>query len=133
MLLRVIVAAGAVAITMGTAALAQHGPQAPQPSASLDLQGSKEQRSWRENRHMHAFYDLSVAALAKDPANADVAGFEQKAFGLFRAMATEAGGDPDAMQDHLKLIPRQVVQIAKEDPTVLDSYDNFIVALMGPP
>jgi hypothetical protein len=112
---------------------AQHAPQAPSPAASLDLQGSKEQQAWRDNPHIHAFYDLSVATFAKGPANVDVTSFEQKAFGLFRAMATSAGGDPDAMQDHLKLIPRQVVQIVKEDPTVLDSYDNFMDAMMGPP
>ena len=36
------------------------------------------------------------------------------------------------MVDHLKDIPGQMVGIAKDDPKVLDSYDNFVVALMGP-
>jgi hypothetical protein len=36
------------------------------------------------------------------------------------------------MQDHLKLIPRQVVQIVKDDPKVIDSYDNFVAATFGP-
>jgi len=36
------------------------------------------------------------------------------------------------MVDHLKLIPRQVVQIVKEDPHVLDSYQNFVDATFGP-
>jgi hypothetical protein len=39
---------------------------------------------------------------------------------------------PEGMVDHLKLIPRQVVQIVKEDPHVLDSYDNFVAATFGP-
>jgi hypothetical protein len=39
---------------------------------------------------------------------------------------------PEGMVDHLKLIPRQVVQIVKEDPHVLDSYPNFVAATFGP-
>ncbi len=33
---------------------------------------------------------------------------------------------------HLKLIPRQVVGIVKENPAVLNSYDAFWAALAGP-
>jgi hypothetical protein len=40
--------------------------------------------------------------------------------------------DPDKMQDHLKLIPRQVAQIAKDDPKTLDSYASFVEAVFGP-
>jgi hypothetical protein len=36
------------------------------------------------------------------------------------------------MLDHLKLIPRQVVGIVKENPAVLQSYDAFWAALAGP-
>jgi hypothetical protein len=36
------------------------------------------------------------------------------------------------MLDHLKLIPRQVVGIVKENPAVLASYDSFWTALVGP-
>ena len=32
-----------------------------------------------------------------------------------------------------ELFPRQVVQIAKEDPRVFDSYDRFWEAMVGPP
>ena len=42
------------------------------------------------------------------------------------------GASPEGMVDHLKDIPQQMVGIVKDDPKVLDSYDNFIVALMGP-
>ena len=42
------------------------------------------------------------------------------------------GDGPEHMQDHLKLIPRQIVGIVKDAPKVLDSYDNFVMALMGP-
>jgi hypothetical protein len=36
------------------------------------------------------------------------------------------------MIDHLKNIPREMVGIVKQDPQVLDSYENFLVALRGP-
>jgi hypothetical protein len=36
------------------------------------------------------------------------------------------------MVDHLKLIPGQVVKIAREDPEVLKNYDNFTAAIFGP-
>ena len=51
---------------------------------------------------------------------------------IFRDFGVSIGWKPDAMQDHLKLIPRQVVQIVREDPHVLDSYDNFVAATFGP-
>jgi hypothetical protein len=37
------------------------------------------------------------------------------------------------MVAHLKGIPREVVTIVARDPTTLDSYENFLTALMGPP
>jgi hypothetical protein len=37
------------------------------------------------------------------------------------------------MQDHLKLIPRQIVDIVKEAPHALDSFETFTEALIGPP
>jgi hypothetical protein len=36
------------------------------------------------------------------------------------------------MVDHLKNIPREMVMIVKRDPTVLESYESFMVALRGP-
>ena len=39
----------------------------------------------------------------------------------------------EAMQDHLKDIPRQMIGIVKDDPHALDNYDNFAIALLGPP
>src|SRR5258708_3046977 len=71
-------------------------------------------------------------AFPQGPAKVDVAASEQKSFAIFRDFGASRGMKPDAMQDHLKLIPRQMVQIVKEDPHVLDSYDNFIAAGFGP-
>lgn len=49
-----------------------------------------------------------------------------------RAFAVSRGMDPDATAEHLKPIPGQMIQIAKDDPHVLDSYGAFVVALFGP-
>jgi hypothetical protein len=40
-------------------------------------------------------------------------------------------GSPGPLEHHLKLIPGQVVQIVREDPTVLASYTNFVDATFG--
>jgi hypothetical protein len=81
---------------------------------------------------MHAFYEATRAAFAGGPAKVDVDGYEQKCFAIFRDFAPSMHMTPEGMVDHLKLIPRQVVQIVKEDPKVLDSYRNFVDATFGP-
>jgi hypothetical protein len=125
-------AAGAVAVILGVAgsAAAQHPAPAAKPAASTaNLQG--DDSAWRNSPYIHAFYDLSVASLRGKP-NADVGAYEQKSYAIFRDFGVAMGVGPEHMQDHLKLIPRQIVGIAKDDPKVLDTYDSFIEALMGP-
>ena len=75
---------------------------------------------------------MTKQAFAQGPAKVDVAGYEQQSFALFRDFGKSMGVPPEHMQDHLKLIPRQIVQIVKEDPHVLDSYQNFVDAAFGP-
>ena len=110
------------------AAIADPPPHAATTTKSV--QG--DQSAWINNSHMHDFYRAAVAAFANGASNVDVPAFEAKSHAIFDAFAVSMGADPKAMQEHLALIPKQVVQIAKEDPKVLDNYDNFIVALMGP-
>ncbi len=124
-----ILSALAAVIVLGgplPAALAHPGPG----SSSTNIQG--DQQSWINDPHMHAFYALTVAAFANGPAGVDRAKFEADASALFRDFATARGMNPDAMVDHLKLIPSQVIQIATDDPKTLASYDNFVVAVFGP-
>jgi hypothetical protein len=52
---------------------------------------------------------------------------------IFRALAASLGGQPEALVDHLQDIPRELVGIAKADPSVLDSFETLLVALRGPP
>jgi hypothetical protein len=126
--MRLRLAATAVLAVMTLTVPAFAHPPAP---TSGNLQGG-DQHAWINNPHMHAYYDATVAAFAQGPAKIDVQTYEQKSFAIFREFGVSMGWKPEAMQDHLKLIPRQVVQIVKEDPKVLDSYDNFIAAVMGP-
>jgi hypothetical protein len=113
--------------------VAAAAPAAAQPAsapASANLQG--DQQTWINDPHMHAFYETTKSAFAQGPAKVDVAGYEQKCFAIFRDFGVQRGVGAAHMQDHLKLIPRQVVQIVKDDPKVLDSYDNFVAATFGP-
>jgi len=128
--LRLVAALGALALASAAWAHDPPAPSAPAAPATGAMQG--DQASWIADPHIHAFYDLTVQAFAGGPAKVDEAAFTQNSFALFRAFGAARGVKPEAMVDHLKLIPGQVVQIAREDPAVLDSYDNFVAAVFGP-
>lgn len=117
-------------LTAAAPALAQHA-SAPPTGTTAHMQGNDEQ-AWINDPHMHAFYQATRTAFAAGPAKVDVDGYEQTSFAIFRDFAPVMHMKPEQMVDHLKLIPRQVVQIVKDDPTVLDSYDNFVAATFGP-
>jgi len=117
----------------GAAAQGSHWgkPQAaPNGDVTVKMQG--DQSAWINNDHMRGFYALSQETLGKDAPPLDFASYREKSYAIFRAFGTSVGGDPEMMVDHLKDIPGQMVDIVKDDPEVLDSYDNFVVALMGP-
>jgi hypothetical protein len=114
-----------------TPVLAQH-PQPEQPAGgtiTLDAQGHSPE--WEQAPQWREFYTLSVEML-RGNSSPDVASYEQKSYAIFRAFAQSMGASPEGMIDHLKNIPREVVGIVKDDPNVLDSYENFLVALRGP-
>jgi hypothetical protein len=111
------------------AAMPQGHPTAP---TTKSLQGDSEQSRWINDPPMHAFYEATRTAFANGPAKVDVDAYETKSFAIFREFGASMGMGAQAMQDHLKLIPRQVVQIVKADPKVLDSYPNFVAATFGP-
>ena len=118
------------ALCVAAPAFAQHpGPTKDADHASL--QGGDE-KAWINDPHMHAWFELTRTAFAGGAAKVDVDGYEQKSFAIFRDFAPVMHMSPEGMVDHLKLIPRQVVQIVREDPHVLDSYDNFVAATFGP-
>jgi len=99
-------------------------------SETVSLQG--DQSAWINSPHMHGFYDLTKATLGAGAKDIDFDAYRDASYGIFRAFGASIGMSPDGMVDHLKDIPRQLVGIVKDDPKVLDSYDKFTVALMGP-
>lgn len=100
--------------------------------AAINLQGN-DTEAFFANPNAHAFYDLSVKTFAHGTKGVNFAVYQDQSFAIFRALGASMGVPPAVMQDHLKLIPGQMVQIVTEDPTVLKSYDSFITAMMGPP
>jgi hypothetical protein len=125
-----VVAAGLA--MLAPAAWAQHGT--PPPGETKSLQGSdSELNAWFNNPHLRSFYDLTVATLGKGTGGIDFESYRDQSYAIFRKAGTSMGWKADAMVDHLKDIPRQVVGIVKDDPKVLASYENFMLALMGPP
>ncbi len=111
----------------------QHSPAnhgGPPAGAAVDMQGGP--RAFIDNPNGRAFYALSVATLKPGAPPLDMAAYEAKSFAIFRAMGAAMGMSPEGMQDHLKAIPRQMVQIVKEDPKVLESFETFADALVGP-
>ena len=109
------------------AAVPAHAAPAQPTTVSIQDDGS----AWKRSPHIHAYYDMTVATFAHG-SNIDVDAYEAKSFDIFREFARANHVPEQAMLDHLKLIPRQVVGIVKEDPNVLKSYDNFWTALHGP-
>jgi hypothetical protein len=128
------VAAGLAALALAAPALAQHpAPSAaPATGETRSLQGAS-QAAWINDPHIHAFYELTQKAFAAGPDKVDQAAYTRASYDLFRAFAVSMHAPPEKMVDHLKLIPGQMVQIAKEDPSVLKSYDAFVAAMFGPP
>ena len=110
---------------------ARRGDAAPPQTITLDAQGG-DYPEWFQNPHMVEFYALSVAMLRANAGPVDGAAYEQRAYVIFRGFAASIGADPDGMIAHLKGIPREMVGIVANDPDVLDSYENFLVALRGP-
>lgn len=134
LLLRSFVIAAAMTAAAGCvhdSAQSGGGAAAAQPTTEdvhVDIQGAGE---WKKAPQMRAFYDATVATFANGT-DIDVDAYEARSFAIFREFARASGVSEAGMVDHLKLIPRQVVDIVKEDPAVLKSYDAFWAALAGP-
>ena len=124
--------AALASLSLGHCARAQQATEGAQgETITLDAQGG-DYPEWFQNPHMVEFYALSVEMLRANAGRVDAAAYEQKSYAIFRAFARSLGADPDGMIDHLKAIPREMVAIVRDDPTVLDSYESFLVALRGP-
>ena len=78
-------------------------------------------------------YDLTVTVFAIGAENVELANYQQQMVNYIRTSDTFSEGDREAFVEHVADIPRQLVEIIREDATVLDSCSNFSVALVGPP
>ncbi len=116
-----------VSMTLATSFALVADEQTAQPT-TVDIQGAGE---WKRSPHMRAYYDETLATF-KSGTDIDVDAYEARSFAIFREFARAQRMNEEAMLDHLKLIPRQVVGIVKENPAVLYSYDAFWAALAGP-
>jgi hypothetical protein len=119
---------GALHGKAGSPAHIASNSDAPQP-ATVSI--ADDGADWKRAPQMRAFYDATVAAFANG-SSIDVDAYEAKSFTIFKEFARANGVSEAAMLDHLKLIPRQVVGIVKENPAVLKSYDDFWIAMVGP-
>jgi hypothetical protein len=115
----------ALLVTTGCAQQAKHEPE----PATVNFQDDAAE--WKRSPHMRAYYDETVKTFASGM-DVDVDAYEARSFAIFREFARANGWNEAGMIDHLKLIPRQVVGIVKEDPAVLKSYETFWAALVGP-
>ena len=106
----------------------QSAPRDAPQSTTVDIQGADE---WKRSPHMRAYYDATVATFANGT-EIDIDAYESRSFAIFREFARANRMNEEAMIDHLKLIPRQVVGIVKDNPGVLKDYDTFWAALAGP-
>jgi hypothetical protein len=116
-----------LAALLVTAGCAHESHQTAQPT-TVDIQGASE---WKRSPHMRAYYEETAKTFAKGM-DIDVDAYEARSFDIFREFARANGMNEAGMLDHLKLIPRQIVGIVKENPAVLNDYDAFWAALAGP-
>lgn len=114
-------------------AAAQAQPAPHSGDVTVDIQGGYDE--WRRSPFIQQYYELTKASFANGADKVDFAAYQEKSYAIFRAFGGAQGGKEGeaAMLDHLKDIPRQMVGIVKEDPSVLESQDKFWIALSGPP
>jgi hypothetical protein len=99
---------------------------------TITLEAQAVNPEWESNEYSHKFYELSVKMLGVEAQTLEVAAYERRSYAIFGAFAVSVGIDPVGWVDHLKNIPRELVMIVEEDPTTLDSFENFLLALRGP-
>ena len=129
-----LIAATAAAVSLALTAALPAGAQSPNGAAPGSTVSMREDpnASALFGPLVKAYYEFCLAELGKGAGKVDVGAFEKKSYALFRSIAVSKGVNPDALQEHLKAIPRQIVQIVQRDPKTLDSLQTFTDALVGP-
>lgn len=78
------------------------------------------------------YYQLTVKAFAAGPASVDEEKFRQDTFDLMKTSDFFGDLTPEQIVDHIKDIPGQLIQIIREDASVLENCENLSIALIGP-
>lgn len=108
------------------------GHRAPPPGGEATMTLQPGAAEWKASPQLQEYYEATKAAFANGPDAVDIGAYEVRSREIFIALADATGASREEMLDHLKDIPGQVVRIVREDPSVLDSYEAFWVALAGP-
>jgi len=121
----------AVLAAAPAAVLAQDAPKPP--AAAPQAYDFRDDASpWINDPIIHDFYKATVDAFAQGPDRLDRAAYEKRSHDIFMAFAVAHHIPPEALENHLKAIPGEVVLIVTREPQTLASYDNFVDALFGP-
>jgi hypothetical protein len=107
-------------------------PSSPQAAGPQTYNMRDDASDWIKDPNVHAFYQATVDAFAQGPEHLDRAAYEKRSHEIFAALAVSRHMPPEAMQDHLKAIPGEMIQIVTRDPKTLATYDSFVMALFGP-
>lgn len=118
-------------LALPAAAMAQEAAK-PAASAPKSYDFTDGAPQWVDDANIHAFYQATIEAFAHGADHLDRAAYEKRSHEIFRALALAHNMPADALQDHLKAIPGEMVKIVTRDPQTLASYDNFVIALFGP-
>jgi len=115
----------------------QHGQDGQESSAShggpVTISIRQTDESMCEVPMWVGFYNVTLSAFAHGAAQVEVSEFEKVVFAWIRSSEEIFGDGAEGWVEHIKDIPGQLVTIIREDPAVLDSCANFMVALVGPP
>ena len=104
--------------------------QAPTAQQTLDMRDDASQ--WINDPHVHEFYQVTIEAFAHGPDHFDRAAYDKRFREIFTDFAASHHMSREALLNHLKRFPGEMVLMVRRDPQTLASYDNFIVALFGP-
>jgi hypothetical protein len=129
--MRACFAAFLAAAALGSGPASAEPPAREQPVTN-SLQGNPGNAAWKSDPYLHALYDLSLGAFANGPDNIDLPAYQQAFYAIIRAKAAVSGADAEKMVDHIKGIPGQMIGIVMDEPKTLESYDDFVAALVGP-
>ncbi len=119
----------------GTAFAALHGQSAseqggdPSPAVSL----MQTDTALCDQPYFIAVYELSADYFSRGIENVELQEFETLMFGHARESGFFTEEEAEGWIQHIAAIPGQLIQIYRDDPTVLDTCFNFQVAAVGPP